>query len=174
MTIDATMADHLVDRFRQSMRGTAASVSIVSTRDEDGKFHGMAVTSATSLSMEPPSMMVAIKKSASLHPVISATGRFCLNLLADDHGPLVEHFSRSDLRHKRFEAGDWQSGPGGLPVLASALSAQVCTVVAAHDFGSHTVFFGRVDDLLPGADPEEGRTPLVWLNGSCATVRPTD
>lgn len=169
--IDRTAAASLADRFRETMRSAAASVSIVSAVDEAGSFHGMAVTSATSLSMEPPSMMVAIKKTASLHPVISASGRFCLNALAEEHHPLIERFSCSDRRETRFAAGAWERRPDGLPVLSSALSVQVCSVVAAHDYGSHTVFFGRLDDLLLDRSPERRRRPLVWLDGTPASLR---
>jgi flavin reductase (DIM6/NTAB) family NADH-FMN oxidoreductase RutF len=71
-------AEEIVDKFRASLRLAAGSVSL-----------------ATSLSMDPPSMLVAINRSASIHPVIKRTGRFCLNLMAEAQASLLESFSRS-------------------------------------------------------------------------------
>lgn len=171
MTLHATTPRSLADDFRASMRVCAASVSLVTARDEAGGFHGMAVTSAASLSMEPPSMMVAVNRSASIHPVISRTGRFCLNLMSDDHGGLLECFSRSDMRDRRFAAEHWVEGMGGLPTLRGALSVHVCTVVAAHDFGTHTVFFGQVDDVILPATMAQSFAPIIWLNGARQHLR---
>ncbi len=149
-----------LETFRPSLRRVAASVFIVAATDEEGRFHGMAVTSASSLSMEPPSMMVAVNRSASIHPVIARTGRFSLSLMAARHEPLLTAFSRSDMRDRRFAAEDWKAAACGLPMLKEALACHLCTVVAAHDFGSHSVFFGRVDALeVTGGDP------IVWQDG---------
>ena len=90
------------ETFRESLRLMAASVSLVTARDENGVWHGMAVTSAGSLSMEPPSMMVAVNRNASIHPVIVAAGHFTLNLMDESHAALLERFSRSDMRDQRF------------------------------------------------------------------------
>lgn len=159
----------LVAEFKASMRAVAASVSLVTARASDGSFHGMAVTSATSLSMNPPSMLVAVNKSASIHPVIMETGRFCLNLLSEQQTEMLECFSRSDMRDKRFASQDWIVGPGGQPVLRNALFVHVCSVAAAHDFGTHTVFFGKVEQVLSPAESSE-QSPIIWLNGGRVSV----
>ena len=116
------------EAFRTCLRLVAASVSLVTARDADGTWHGMAVTSASSLSMGPPSMMVAVKRTASIHPVIAATRHFSLNLMDESHGALLERFSRSDMRDQRFLPEDWvEAGQHG-PVLKGAVCAHVCTV----------------------------------------------
>lgn len=160
----------LVDDFKASMRALAASVCLVTARGSDGTYHGMAVTSATSLSMDPPSMLVAVNKSASIHPIITETGRFCVNLLSDQQDGMLECFSRSDMRDRRFASDDWIEGKGGLPVLKEAIFAQTCTVAEAHDFGTHTVFFGRVDEVIRPSDSASGDKPIIWLNGGRVTV----
>ncbi|NPD14990.1 flavin reductase family protein [Xinfangfangia sp. D13-10-4-6] len=171
MMNDVSVDGTLTDRFRASMRLAAASISLVTARDGSGKRHGMAVTSATSLSMDPLSMMVAVNRTASIHPVIAASSTFCLNLMTEDHGAILERFSRSDMREMRFATDDWSEGLHGLPVLRGALASHLCTVVAAHDFGTHTVFFGQVDDVvLPGAGMHES-APLVWRNGERVSIR---
>lgn len=158
------------EAFRASMRLVASSISLVTARDGAGVWHGMAVTSAGSLSMEPPSMMVAINRTASIYPVILATGRFTLNLMDEAHANLLEPFARSDMRDRRFAEEDWiEAGLSG-PVLKGALCSHVCRVAETHDFGTHTVFFGAVDDVfLPDAIPQVP-APILWLNGKRCSV----
>jgi len=155
----------LAGRFRASMRMPASSVSLITARNADG-YHGMAVTSATSLSMSPPSMLVAVNRSASIHPVIVETGRFCLNLMGESHTDLLEFFSRSELRDRRFSSGNWDEGPDGLPVLRGGLASQVCTVEAVQDYGTHSIFVGRVDHVLLPEAADGHVAPLVWMNGT--------
>lgn len=170
MTAHTEVSCTLSDRFRASMRPVAASVSVVAACDQTGGWHGMAVTSAASLSMDPPSMLVAVNRSASIHPVILASGWFSLNLMAETHAALLEAFSRSDMRDRRFLPEHWEKGLGDLPVLKGALSTHLCRVAAAHDFGTHTVFFGQVEDVILPETPAQAPAPLVWLNGARALV----
>lgn len=86
MSAHKTRITPLAEAFRASLRLVASSVSLVTARDAAGAWHGMAVTSAGSLTLEPPSMMVAINRSASIHPVIAASGK-------------VKLFGRVVLRH---------------------------------------------------------------------------
>jgi flavin reductase (DIM6/NTAB) family NADH-FMN oxidoreductase RutF len=158
------------EAFRASMRLAAASVSLVTSCDNAGVWHGMAVTSAGSLSMDPPSMMVAINRTASIYPVVHATGRFTLNLMDEPHAAMLEHFSRSDMRHQRFTTDDWMMVGEGGPVLKGALCAHVCTVAEAHEFGTHTVFFGKVDDVILPDPIAHNPAPILWLNGRRAAV----
>ena len=86
------------DDFRLAMRKVASSVTIVTTRDAAGMPHGMAASGVIPVSMDPPSMLVAINRSASLHPVLQASRRFCVNVLADHQHHLLAPFSQSGLR----------------------------------------------------------------------------
>ena len=162
----------LVEAFRASMRLAAASVSLVTARDSEGNWHGMAVTSAGSLSMDPPAMMVAVNRTASIHPVIQASGHFTLNLMDESHVALLERFSRSDMRHQRFTPEDWTAAGQSGPVLKGVLCSHVCTVVAAHEFGTHTVFFGKVDEVVLPDPIAQSPAPILWLNGKRASVAP--
>lgn len=160
------------EAFRASLRLVASSVSLVTAQDEQGGWHGMAVTSAGSLSMEPPSMMVAVNRSASVFPVIQKTGRFTLNLMNEGHEGLLQCFSRSDMREKRFVPADWAAVAGSGPVLKGALCSHVCTVAEAHDFGTHTIFFGRVDDVILPENMGQKPAPILWLDGALTSVAP--
>jgi flavin reductase (DIM6/NTAB) family NADH-FMN oxidoreductase RutF len=156
--------------FRASMRSTAASVALLTSSDAEGQFYGMAVTSWASLSMEPPSMLVASNRSASVHAVIMSRRLFCLNMMSEDHSAILERFSRSDMRDKRFSAEDWDEGPKKMPVLRGALASHVCTVQGTLDYGTHTIFVGRVDEVMLPITATKNLSPLVWMNGSQASL----
>jgi flavin reductase (DIM6/NTAB) family NADH-FMN oxidoreductase RutF len=156
--------------FRASMRSTAASVALLTSSDAEGRYYGMAVTSWASLSMEPPSMLVASNRSASVHAVIAKSRHFCLNMMSEDHSEILERFSRSDMRDKRFAAEDWDEGPKKMPVLRGALASQICTVQGTYDYGTHTIFVGRVDDVLLPNTQDKNPAPLIWMNGSQASL----
>ncbi len=160
----------LDEAFRGSMRLVASSVSLVTARDDAGEWHGMAVTSAGSLSMSPPSMLVAVNRTSSIHPVILRSGRFTLNLMDESHAALLEPFARSDMRDRRFAVDDWVDTGSSGPVLKGALCSHVCSVSETHDFGTHTVFFGTVDDVILSGDIAHTPAPILWLNGKRASV----
>jgi flavin reductase (DIM6/NTAB) family NADH-FMN oxidoreductase RutF len=156
--------------FRTSMRATAASVALLTARSSDGTAFGMAVTSWGSLSMDPPSMLVAVNRTASVHAVIATSRHFCLNLMSEGHANILERFSRSDMRDKRFTDEDWEAGPKKLPVLRGALASQICTVQGTYDYGTHTIFLGRVEDVMLPDAANNNLNPLIWLNGSLASL----
>lgn len=158
------------EAFRASMRLVASSVSLVTARDSAGTWHGMAVTSAGSLSMDPPSMMVAVNRTASIYPVILETGHFTLNLMDESQVALLEPFARSDMRDRRFTPENWQAAGLSGPVLKGALCSHVCSVAETHEYGTHTVFFGMVDDVILPTNTEQCPAPVLWLNGKRASV----
>lgn len=170
MSAEALGNQPIREGFRASMRLVASSVSLVTARDATGVWHGMAVTSAGSLSMDPPSMMVAVNRTASIHPVILESGRFTLNLIDESQAALMEPFARSDMRDRRFVPDDWMAAGLGGPVLKGALCSHVCTVAETHEFGTHTVFFGTVDDVILSDHKAQEPAPVLWLNGKRASV----
>lgn len=173
MSAEALGSQPIGEAFRASMRLVASSVSLVTARDPSGVWHGMAVTSAGSLSMDPPSMMVAVNQTASIYPIIIQTGRFTLNLIDESQAKLMEPFARSDMRDRRFVPDDWLDAGLGGPILKGALCSHVCTVAETHDFGTHTVFFGSVNDVVLSNHKAHDPAPVLWLNGKRASVAGT-
>lgn len=170
MSAEVSETQPIRDAFRASLRLVAASVSLVTARDEAGEWHGMAVTSAGSLSMDPPSMMVAVNRTASVYPVILKSGRFTLNLIDETQATLLEPFARSDMRDQRFLPGAWMAAGLGGPVLKNALCCHVCQVAETHDFGTHTIFFGTVEEVILSPEKAQAPAPVLWLNGKRASV----
>lgn len=160
--------------FKAAMRAVPMPVTLVTSRDKQGLPHGMAATAVTSVSMDPPSFLVAVNRTAGIHPVLMASQRLCVNYLADEQRHLLEPFSRSDLRPQRFSSAEWRnvidSADGRLPWLPEARAAVFGDVDRAVEYGTHTLFIARVTDVaLPHGGTGE-QQPLVWLAGRCASL----
>lgn len=163
--------------FKEAMRRMAATVMIVTSRDQDGQPHGMVASSVIPVSMDPPSMLVAVNRDASLHPVLLRSGRFCVNLMGDHQHHLLAPFSQSALRSQRFRSDDWRnaltSEAAQLPCLAEAPAVIECAVDLATDYGTHTLFVGRVLSVQCATEAARSVAPLVWLAGQRAPLAST-
>lgn len=159
-------SDQVLAAFKSAMRSIAASVTIISTRDGQDRPHGMAASSVISVSMDPPSMLIAVNRSASIHPVIEDTRLFCVNVLSGGQAEIVSLFANSALRDRRFASGEWIRNADGLPYLASAQNAIFCRVDQCFGYGTHTLFVGKVTDIAQGAMS----APLVWFDGGRAEL----
>lgn len=154
------VSEDLVRDFKDAMRRLASTVTIITASDREGR-HGMAATAVCSVTTEPPTLLVCINKSASIHAPIAASERFCVNLLGCEHQHLVPTFSGGAKGESRFEEGGWGAGFAGLPCLDGALASVLCGVRQAVAYGSHTIFIGEVTSvLLPSAT-----TPLIYRDG---------
>lgn len=160
--------------FRDAMRRLASSVMIVTTRDPQGQPHGMVASSVIPVSMDPPSMLVAVNRDAGLHPVLLQSRRFCVNLLADHQHHLLAPFSQSALRAQRFRSDDWCGAWSDdqelLPWLPGAPAVIDCAVELATGYGTHTLFVGRVLSVQCAAGTTSAAAPLVWLAGQRAAL----
>lgn len=171
----STHSDEIYAAFKDAMRRLAASVTILTSRDSEGQPHGMVASAVMSLCMEPPSMLVAINRSAGLHPVVSRSGRFCINLLAEHQAHLLAPFSQTAQRAQRFKSDDWHDAwiddTDRMPWLAAAAASIDCCVETSVDYGTHSVFVGRVRSVRCATDTPQAALPMVWLAGRPAQVR---
>jgi flavin reductase (DIM6/NTAB) family NADH-FMN oxidoreductase RutF len=151
--------------FRQAMRRLATTVALVTSGQGDN-WAGMAATAVVSVCADPPTLLVAVNRTASLHPTLHAEKRFCVNLLSERHRELVGIFSGQVRGRERFKRGNWISGADGLPVLADALASLSCRTETTLDVGTHTLFIGRVENVINHGDID----PLVWVDGGFASA----
>lgn len=154
--IDETLAAD----FRGAMRRLASGVALVTTADAGGARYGIAVTALMSLSMEPPSLLLAINRNASLCEPLLARGLFGVSILARAHQAPCHAFVTAPAA-ERFGHGDWTAHASGIPLLESALAGLVCRVDKAEPFGSHMVIRGLVDYVA--LDPSSDA--LIYLDG---------
>jgi flavin reductase (DIM6/NTAB) family NADH-FMN oxidoreductase RutF len=153
--------------FRDAMRRFATTVSIISCAS--GRFHhGMSATAVTSLSVDPPSLLVCVNKSTATHRVLSQGGRFCVNVLRSFHSQLSQAFSGKLKGENRFHVGAWQDTDDGLPFLADAQANLFCEIDRVTDYGTHTIFIGRVYSAIVHADVD----PLLYQDGKYVIAGP--
>jgi flavin reductase (DIM6/NTAB) family NADH-FMN oxidoreductase RutF len=155
------------EQFKLGMRGLAAAVNVV-TAAHAGHRYGMTATAVCSVSAEPPTILVCINKSTSTHAAIAKSEAFCVNVLRADDRELSSTFSGAQTGENRFKARDWTRLATGSPVLIDALVSFDCRVVRSVAHGTHTVFFGEVEQLLFG---KKGR-PLLYSEGQYARLSP--
>jgi flavin reductase (DIM6/NTAB) family NADH-FMN oxidoreductase RutF len=156
--------DNVASGFKLAMRRLAATVTIVSTADDEG-YHGLAATAVTSVSTEPPSILACINRSASPSEVLMQRGRFAVNILHADNADLVPIFSGKIKGPERFTHGIWDH-LNGVPVLTNAQAVMVCTLAEKLVFGTHTIVVGTVDAVRIREDID----PLVYQDGYLGKV----
>jgi len=158
------MAD--AELFRQGMRRLAGGVCLV-TAVEQGERHGLVATSVTSVSLEPPTLLVCVNRSASAHDPIARTRRFGVNFLSSADIGIARRFASDGDRSLRFQAGEWRAVAGDLPALASALASFECRVIEAVAAHSHSVFIAEVGEIRLW---DEAEASLVYLGGRYRSV----
>ena len=148
-----------LDMLKQALRRLAKAVVLI-TSTQEGVRYAMAATAVTELSFDPPSMLICVNRSASIHPALAAGAPFAINILHHSHEIVAARCAGSVKGEARFEIGDWRSAKYGVPVLADAQAAIVCRTDRQIEYGTHTIFIGAVADVLLSGRPE----PLIYLD----------
>jgi 3-hydroxy-9,10-secoandrosta-1,3,5(10)-triene-9,17-dione monooxygenase reductase component len=146
-------------RYKEALRLWASGVSVV-TAPFAGNLQAITVSSFTSVSLEPPLILVCIENSSRSHPAIEQAGRFVVNVLAAGQEAISDMAAgrRGPEGHALPGVG-WRTEVTGAPVLEGVLAWLDCTVVARYDGGDHGIFLSRVE----AAGTAEG-APLLWFD----------
>jgi flavin reductase (DIM6/NTAB) family NADH-FMN oxidoreductase RutF len=151
------------DQLREAMRYWGSGVTIVSSVFE-GERHGMTVSSFTSLSLEPPLVMVSLSVGSRTFGLVEKSGVFGITLLNHEQLEISNRFAgREPEMSDRFEGLATVALITGAPLLAEGLARMDCRVVATHPAGMNTVFFGEVLASAVAADAEQQK-PLGYYN----------
>jgi len=153
------------DAFRSIMGRFASGVTVVTTRDADGRDHGLTVSAFCSLSLTPPLVIVSIDKEASMHPALDANGYFAVNFLADNQEAVARRFAAPET--DRFEGIGFTRGSTGAPVLDDVLAFVECRKATTLEGGDHTIFIGEVEH---GDTPPGNTSPLLYYRGGYAQL----
>ncbi|MCQ1838766.1 flavin reductase family protein [Neorhizobium galegae] len=152
------------DAFRATMRRFPATVTVISAC-RNGADHGMTATAVTSLSMDPPSLIICLNNRTYLHDMLLEVPEFAVSVLTHEQVSVSEGFSGKIAPERRFEAADWVRHERGMMVLDSAHAAVICRRMGAVPYGTHTIFIGQVIDTRLSDDT----TPLMYENSNyCA------
>jgi flavin reductase (DIM6/NTAB) family NADH-FMN oxidoreductase RutF len=159
------MNQDIEHQLKLAMRGLAQSVVIITTA-QSGERHAMAATAVCPVSMDPPSMLFCINRTASAHPILSKGAAFCINLLADRHEDLARLCSGPTKGEARFGSGAFATDDEGVPYVLDAQANVTCVQDGRVSYGTHDVFFGKVRSVRVAGAIE----PLIYLDGSYVAV----
>ena len=134
--------------FRNAMRQLTGGVSVV-TAGRGRDISGMTVTSVSSLSVDPPALIVSINRESSSWPLVKRYGFFGVNILTSEQTDIAERFTgKGGLKGvDRFAGARWLTRASGVPLLADALAAIDCEVEDIVERHSHAIIIGRVLDV---------------------------
>ena len=153
--------DQVGSDFRKAMRRLTSAVSVISTTHNDMR-HGITVTSVTSVSMTPPSILFCVNRASRLHDPLICAGRFCVNILHAHQIDIADAFSGRLAGEERFLVGEWASGGDDLPYLIPAQANIFCETDAISSYGTHSIVIGKVRQVAVRGQV----APLLYQDGN--------
>jgi flavin reductase (DIM6/NTAB) family NADH-FMN oxidoreductase RutF len=152
-------ANPLQDSFRQAMRRVASTVNVI-TICVGGEPMGITATAMSSISLDPPSLLVCINRTATMHGRMEDVSHFRVNVLHRDQEDVAQIFADRARQALRFGDG-WTVDCERPPRLVDAQASLLCRRIDHHRFGTHSIFIGQVEEVAL----REGVDPLVYVNG---------
>jgi flavin reductase (DIM6/NTAB) family NADH-FMN oxidoreductase RutF/DNA-binding IclR family transcriptional regulator len=143
---------------RRTLGTFVTGVTVVTTIDDQGGFHGLTANSFSSVSLDPPLVLWSQAVNAHSHSAFFMAERFAVNILAEDQTDLSNRFAKPSA--EKFAGLDVDIGIGGVPLLRGCSAWLQCRVVSRIPGGDHTIYVGEVESI----DRAE-RKPLVFGNG---------
>jgi flavin reductase (DIM6/NTAB) family NADH-FMN oxidoreductase RutF len=133
------------DLFRSACSRFATGITVVTVIGKDGLPHGMTANSFTSVSLDPPLILVCIDRKAAMLPRLEEAQYFGINVLSEEQESFSAHFARTGT--DRFEGVPWSRGELGVPLLDGVLATYECAVREIVEAGDHRIFIGEVRHL---------------------------
>jgi flavin reductase (DIM6/NTAB) family NADH-FMN oxidoreductase RutF len=146
------------DEFRRVLSHFATGVTIVTTRDVDGRATGLTVSAFCSVSLDPPQVLVCVDHKSQSYPALRDGAHFAVNFLGDAHEEVSRRFATTRL--DKFDGVPHSFGKHGSPLIEGALAQLECRIVSRHVEGDHTILVGRVEEARNGAGE-----PLLYFRG---------
>jgi flavin reductase (DIM6/NTAB) family NADH-FMN oxidoreductase RutF len=154
------------DEFRRVCGHFATGVTVV-TADQAGKPFGATISAFSSLSAEPPMVLVCLNQNLGTHAAIQESGKFTINILGEGQDELALLFATPNA--DKFRSAAWEATTHG-PQLSNAIAHLSCSVVETHEGGTHRIFVGSV---LKATTVTDG-VPLSYFRGQFGRFVPQD
>ncbi len=152
-------------QLREGLRRLAKAVVIVTARDETQRY-AMAATAVSELSLDPPSLLVCVNRSAAIHSVLAGGAHFCVNILHASQEEISIACGGQERGELRFQYGIWSADGEGLPYLQDAQASFICRNERAIAYGTHTIFIGGVIEVRTSGPVD----PLVYVDGGYSAL----
>ena len=155
------MVDRPIDAMdlRRALGAFATGVTVVTTVDSEGTPRGFTANSFTSVSLDPPLILVCLAKRAASCPIFQEAQSFAVNILSEDQKAVSAAFSSPTA--DRFATVDWSARVTGCPILADVVAWLDCRMQDVIDAGDHYILIGRVVDYDYAA-----ASPLGFCRGA--------
>lgn len=140
------------------MRYFASAVTVVTSALDNGELFGLTVTAFTSVSLEPPLVLICIRNESTARDLFAKSKRYCVNILSEDQQSISEKFSLMG-EAGRFQNLDYFIGKNGSPVIRGCIGHIDCKRVEIIPGGDHTIFLGEAIDIS-----YENKPPLLYLD----------
>ncbi|HUB02409.1 MAG TPA: flavin reductase family protein [Terriglobales bacterium] len=156
--------------FRKAMGTFATGVTIL-TVDHNSEIHGMTANAFTSVSLDPPLVLVCVDHRARTHAHLHARKRFGVNVLSNGQLPISEYYAQSAESHQHPEhvGARFDRTAHGTPVLHGALAYLECRLISTQRAGDHTIFIAEVEEV----EVREGE-PLLYFRSEYRGGGPTE
>ena len=151
--------DAALDRslFRDVIGRFASGVTVITTT-VDGTDYGTTASAVSSLSMEPPMLLICLNKTSETRQAVTRSDRFAVNILSEGQAEIASAFARKS--PDKFAQAKVDRGPNGMPLIPGSLAQLECVVTETAVGGTHTVFMGEVLHAEGTDDP-----PLTYYRG---------
>ena len=143
---------------RDIMGHFATGVTVVTTRDGAGSPFGLTVNAFTSLSLNPPLVVVCIDKAAQCYSCFEESKVFAVNVLSEDQEELSSRFATKGI--EKFGEIKWHRGENNVPLLDGSIGTIECKIINSYEGGDHTIYLGEI----VSANASEDR-PLLFFKG---------
>jgi len=147
--------------FKNALKLWASGVTVVTAQTESLGLKGMTATSFSSVSMDPPQILVCINKTADTGEAVIEGKTFAINILKADQQDVSNQFAGGASQEERFANVNWHKGETGSPLFDDALASIECTVVEQVQAGTHWVVIGEVQKV----ECHSGE-PLLYYNSA--------
>jgi flavin reductase (DIM6/NTAB) family NADH-FMN oxidoreductase RutF len=134
------------DAFKQALQLWASGVAVVTSKSEKFGLRGMTVTAFSSVSVNPPLILVCLNQSADTGENIDQNQRFAVNILNNRQQEVSNNFSGGSSQEERFANASWHVGITGVPILDDSIMSLECKVIEKVRAGSHWVIIGEVEE----------------------------
>ena len=150
---------------RNAMGLFATGVTVITTKDATGKPFGLTANAFSSLSLDPPMLLICVDKGVDCYNCFEESKVFAVNFLSAAQEELSTRFATKGI--EKFAGLSYSLGELGVALLEGALAHFECTVAHAHEGGDHTIYVGEIQHLVtaPG-------DPLLFYQGKYRSLAP--
>ncbi len=150
---------------KQAMRAYPQGVTVATTSSHEGP-RGITVSSFTSVSLEPPLVLISIAKNSAVHDLFKGADAFAINFLADDQRSVSDRFAGRTNAKDRFEGIRFTKGVTGSPIIDGVRAIIECRAWEVYDGGDHSILVGEV----VSARALNHKRPLVYYSQQYTTT----